>query len=77
MTKREAGAIGGRVTVARHGREHMRAIGARGFAVTVERYWGGDRKACVRRFIELGLMAQDPVPGNGAWQFARKDGEPW
>jgi hypothetical protein len=32
MTKQEVGAMGGKVTVARHGREHMRAIGKRGFA---------------------------------------------
>lgn len=69
--------MGGKVTVARHGREHLRAIGKRGFAVTVDRHWGGDRKAFIRRLVELGLMAQDPAPQNGAWQFPRKVGEPW
>lgn len=77
MTRTEAGRLGGRATVARHGREYMSKIGRRGFSVTVERYWAGDRKACLRRLQELGLMAQDPYPDNGAWQFPRKDGEPW
>ena len=37
-TKRQAGQLGGRATVARHGREHMQAIGRRGAAVTWTRY---------------------------------------
>ena len=77
MTKKEAGAIGGKVTFIRYGRPHMQAIGRRGFAATVERHWSGDRQAFVRRLHELGLMAQDPYPANGAWQFPKRDGEPW
>ncbi len=38
MTKQQAGSKGGRATVARHGPEHMRQIGARGAAVTWSRY---------------------------------------
>jgi general stress protein YciG len=37
-TKQTAGQIGGRATVARHGRDHMQAIGKRGAAVTWQRY---------------------------------------
>jgi general stress protein YciG len=37
-TKRSAGSLGGRATVARHGSEHMQEIGARGAAATWERY---------------------------------------
>lgn len=36
--KQRAGAKGGRVTLSRHGREHMRKIGRRGAAVTWQRY---------------------------------------
>ncbi len=73
----ELGRRGGRATVERHGREHMAAIGRKGFAVMVDRHWGGDRKAAVRRLVELGLMAQDPIPENGAWQVRRRQNEPW
>jgi hypothetical protein len=38
MTKQQAGSKGGRVTVERHGREHMQKIGARGAATTWIRY---------------------------------------
>lgn len=38
MTKQEAGSKGGRATVERHGREHMRTIGRKGAAVTWSRY---------------------------------------
>jgi hypothetical protein len=38
MNKRQAGSKGGRVTVSRHGAEHMRTIGKRGAAVTWQRY---------------------------------------
>lgn len=37
-TKQQAGSKGGRVTVERHGREHMQRIGRRGAAVTWARY---------------------------------------
>ncbi len=38
MNKKQAGSIGGRATVARHGREHMQQIGARGAMATWTRY---------------------------------------
>jgi hypothetical protein len=55
----------------------MAAIGRLGFQATVDRHWNGDRRAAVRRLQELGLMAQDPVPENGVWQFEQRPGEPW
>ncbi len=38
MNKQQAGQIGGRATVARHGHDHMQQIGKRGAAVTWTRY---------------------------------------
>lgn len=38
MTKRDAGRLGGMATLAKHGPEHMRAIGRRGAAVFWQRY---------------------------------------
>lgn len=38
MNKRQAGSKGGRATVAKHGREHMQAIGRKGATVTWTRY---------------------------------------
>ena len=67
-TAAAAGRRGGLATVARHGREHMAKIGARGFARTVERHWGGDRKRFLEYLQRLGLAAIDPFPANGAWQ---------
>lgn len=37
-TKQTAGSKGGRVTVQRHGREHMQQIGRKGAATTWSRY---------------------------------------
>ena len=73
----ERGRKGGQTTAARYGREHMQAIGRKGFQVTCERYWNGDRERFVRRLVELGLMAQDPAPWNGAWQYPKRTDEPW
>jgi len=39
MTKQQAGRIGGRATMAKHGREHFQKIGKQGAAVTWERYY--------------------------------------
>jgi hypothetical protein len=46
----------------------MRAIGARGFAVTTERHFGGDRRLHLNELIRRGLKALDPCPWNGHWQ---------
>ncbi len=77
MTPQEAGRKGGQVTAARYGRGHMAEIGRRGFAAMVARYWGGNRAAAVRRLAEMGRMAIDPAPWNGAWYHPRRPGEPW
>lgn len=71
------GKRGGSTTVKRHGRAHMSKIGKLGFDAMVQKYWNGDRAACLRRLKELGLMAQDPYPANFAWQSEKRPGEPW
>lgn len=71
------GRKGGMATFRKYGANHMRRIGKVGFAATVAKHWNGDRQACIRRLIELGLMAGDPFPQNGAWQFPKRDNEPW
>jgi hypothetical protein len=45
MDRGAAGSKEGRTTVERHGVQHMREIGAKGFAATVARHWQGDRAA--------------------------------
>lgn len=65
------GSSGGRTTVNRHGREHMRAIGQRGFQRTVELHYGGDIRLFLNTLIQRGLMAQDPMPYNRAWTTNR------
>ena len=41
------GAEGGRETFRRHGRRHMPAIGAKGFATLVARHFAGDRQSAI------------------------------
>jgi hypothetical protein len=41
---REGSSRGGKSTVERHGVEHMKAIGSKGFAATVARHWQGDKQ---------------------------------
>jgi general stress protein YciG len=66
-TAREMGRRGGRRTVEKHGPTYMSHIGKRGFQVTVDRYYAGDRAAYCWRLSRLGLIALDPEPANGAW----------
>lgn len=68
MTKAQAGRIGGMTTRKRHGIEHFRAIGRKGFQATCERHHGGDRRAMLNELIKRGLASMDPAPWNGAWQ---------
>ena len=65
-TAADFGRRGGQATVKRHGRQHMSEIGKAGFEAMVQKYWNGDRAACLRRLKEKGLMAIDPTPFNGA-----------
>jgi hypothetical protein len=46
----------------------MRRIGARGFQVTTDRHFGGDRRKHLNELIRRGLRALDPCPWNGRWQ---------
>jgi hypothetical protein len=43
LSKAECGRLGGKATRERHGVEHFRAIGKKGFMVTVARHWNGDK----------------------------------
>lgn len=76
-TAKTFGKRGGDKTVTRYGKVHMSEIGKRGFAATVRKHWKGDREAFLRRLKELGLMAQDAAPWNGAHQFEQRPDEPW
>ncbi len=74
ITKKNAkqlGAKGGKATVAKHGKAHMRHIGRLGFRATVDKHYGGDVKLALNTLIAKGLMAQDPAPSNGAWTKER------
>jgi general stress protein YciG len=68
MSMAEAGRIGGMTTKKRHGIEHFRAIGRKGFQATCDRHHEGDRRAMLNELIKRGLATMDPSPWNGAWQ---------
>jgi hypothetical protein len=57
MSKAEAGRIGGKTTKKRHGIEHYRAAGRKGFLVTVARHWHGDKAGYLRYLQALGNLA--------------------
>jgi general stress protein YciG len=57
MNRRQAGRKGGQRTLALYGREHMRAIGKRGYQTTLARHWQGDALAYRRRLIARGWNA--------------------
>jgi general stress protein YciG len=65
---RERGRLGGLATLFRLGREHMQAIGRKGFAATCNKHYGGDRRAMLNELIRRGLASQDPCPWNGFHQ---------
>ena len=62
------GRKGGAATFARYGRAHMQMIGRRGFQVTTDRHFGGDRRKHLNELIRKGLRALDPAPWDGAWR---------
>ena len=70
-TAKQLGAKGGKKTFEKHGKRHMQDIGRRGFKATVAKHYGGDVKLALNTLIAKGLMAQDPVPSNGAWTKER------
>jgi hypothetical protein len=62
------GRRGGLATFRKHAIEHMRAIGRRGFEVTTNLHFDGDKRKHLNALIRRGLMAIDPCPWNGSWQ---------
>ena len=58
MSKAEAGRIGGRTTKKRHGIEHYRQAGKKGFMVTVARHWAGDKWSYIRYLHECGWLTE-------------------
>jgi hypothetical protein len=58
MSKAEAGRLGGKTTKKRHGIEHYRAAGRKGFMVTCARHWHGDKAGYVRYLQSLGNLAE-------------------
>jgi general stress protein YciG len=58
MSKAEAGRIGGRTTKKRHGIEHYRQAGKKGFQATVSRHWNGDKAGYIRYLQSLGVWAE-------------------
>ena len=58
MTKAEAGRKGGRMTKKRHGVQHYRTIGKKGFMTTVVRHWQGDKAGYIRYLQSLGVWAE-------------------
>ena len=58
LTKAEAGRRGGLATRQRHGVEHYRRIGAKGFMATVARHWAGDRESYLRYLHECGYIKE-------------------
>jgi hypothetical protein len=62
------GRKGGNATLAAHGREHFRTIGKKGFQVTTDRHFDGDRRKHLNFLISRGLACMDPCPWNRVWQ---------
>lgn len=65
MNKREAGKMGGLATLAKHGKEHFRAIGKLGFNAYVKKHCGGRRKSGARYLCGQGKI-RDFIPGTAA-----------
>src|SRR5690348_16215120 len=64
--RRAAARAGGLALVAKRGTEWMRIIGRRGFEVTCQRHFQGDKAKFVRFLVAMA----DPIPANGAFQDA-------
>ena len=58
----------------------MQAIGRKGFAVTTDRHFAGDRRKHLNELIRRSLRAMDPCPWNGRWTnytaFPEDPGDP-
>ncbi len=53
---RAIASMGGKTTVSRYGREHMRRIGRRGWETTTRRYFAGNGRLHVTWFVTAGLF---------------------
>ena len=64
LTKAEAGRLGGRATVNKHGVEHMSAIGKAGFAALRRKFgfMGGSGRGALRWLNRQGRIAASPDP---------------
>ena len=67
LNARAMGSKGGKATLATHGREHFRVIGRKGFQVTTDRHFDGDKRKHLNYLISRGLSCMDPCPWNGVW----------
>lgn len=56
MNQREAGKLGGLATLAKHGKEHFRALGRLGFNAYVKKHCGGVRKSGARWLASRGKI---------------------
>jgi hypothetical protein len=72
MSKAEAGRLGGLQTKKRHGLEHYREAGKKGFMVTVARHWQGDKVGYMRWLWARGwhadlmrILDAEPPPAPG------------
>lgn len=66
LTKAEAGRLGGRATLARHGTEHFRRLGALGFAALAKKlgYAGGSRLGALQQLTSRGKIPQHNPKAN-------------
>jgi hypothetical protein len=74
MTRQEAGRIGGLVTAAKYGSNHMATIGSRGFQAFANRHCGGNRRKA-REVLKLDGVRRDYLPEDPwrhLWLVARE-----
>jgi hypothetical protein len=64
LTKAEAGRIGGKATLAKHGTEHFRTIGKAGFAALRRKFgfMGGSGRGALRWLNKQGRIPAAPDP---------------
>jgi hypothetical protein len=58
LSRAEAGRKGGMTNRQRHGTDHYRKAGAKGFQTTVARHWVGDRAGYLRWLHERGWLKE-------------------
>jgi hypothetical protein len=62
MTKRESGRLGGLATFEKHGREHMQAIGRKGFKALCCRFPGNSRRLALHHLHRKGIVQARYIP---------------